>query len=319
MNTAVSFFDRYMKGAMKMLSFLCVGLDPTPDHVPAVFGSGLFGMENYLREVIDIAAEKVPVVKPQYAYYGAMGPDGIRMLMRLIAYAHHKGLLALLDAKRGDIGPTMAMYGVEVFDQYDADACTVVPYLGSTFLPSKGTDSWMPWLAKGKAVIPMIRTSNGEAVQFQDLALASGLKVYEQAAIYAKDWQAYVAQETGANSVGGVVGATYPAEAPRCRELAGDHVPFLIPGYGPGQGGDADGAVSGILTTDDTLSGLVNNSRGITLYSWRDKATKEPKAGDPMELVAKAIDDSNADLNAALERRLGCDFSTAIRRWKSAA
>jgi orotidine-5'-phosphate decarboxylase len=181
-----------------------------------------------MMRVIILAATRVPVVKPQYAYYGAFGPEGIEMLIRLVKYAHELDLLVILDAKRADIGETVEQYGEEVFGEYGVNACTFVPYLGPTFDPS-----WMSWFKRGKMVIPMIRTSNPEAALLQDAKLVNGMLVYEQMASWVKEWHAKIAEETdGAGAVGGVVGATWPEQAPRCRELAGDDVFFLIPGYG---------------------------------------------------------------------------------------
>ena len=73
----------------------------------------------------------------QYAYYAAFGNDGLDLLTEVIAYARSLGLLTILDAKRADIGETMEQYGHEVFGRYNADACTFVPYLGDTIMPSK--------------------------------------------------------------------------------------------------------------------------------------------------------------------------------------
>ncbi len=299
----MSFVAQYLKRSADVGSVLCVGLDPTMEHLPPQVGSDLEAMEYYLKMVIEIAAKKVPVVKPQYAYYGTFGPEGIAMLQRLVEFAHSHGLLVIVDAKRGDIGETMEQYGNEVFGRYMANACTFVPYLGSTFLPSKGTESWLPWLWQERCAISMVRTSNPEAAQLQDLKLESGLAVYEYLATQVRDWNKIVQELTdGKGSVGGVVGATWSEQAPRCRELAGDDVFFLVPGYGA-QGGGADGAVAGLLNTRGEAMGCVNSSRGITRDSWRDKVTGKPKPGDPMKLVAEAIDTANADLNAALTKK----------------
>lgn len=311
---ASSFVNRYFKRVASTESVLCVGLDPTPEHVPLDMRNGniIGDIERYLRKVISIAAPLVPVVKTQVAYYSALGPEGEVMLKRLIAYAHALGLLVILDAKRADIGETMEQYGNEVFGEYGVDACTFVPYLGPTFNPS-----WMKWLAQGRMVISMIRISNPEAAILQDLELKeSGLKVYEYLAELVAAWNAKVVKETsGLGGVGGVVGATWPEQAPRCRELAGDEVFFLTPGYGA-QGGGADGAVAGLPTIPkkvDTLEvvggrklmGTVNSSRGITLTSWWDPKAKQPREGKALDLVEAAIKAANTDLNAALARKLG--------------
>lgn len=300
---ADNFVDRYLARVKQTKSLLCVGLDPTNNHVPLAMRTGhaLEDIEKYMRIVVDMAAQKVPVVKPQIAFYSAFGTPGEELLQKLIGYAHSRGLLVILDAKRGDIGNTMAQYGEEVFGKYNADACTSVPYLGPTF-----DNSWMKWLKQGRMVITMIRTSNSEAAILQDLELKeSGLRLYEYVAKLAAEWNAKVMKDTdGFGRVGGVVGATWPEQALRCRELAGPYVLFLVPGYGA-QGGGSDGAVGGIPNASGELMGTVNSSSGITQLSWWDRDKKQPREGDALVLVEKAIDASNADLNAALERKLG--------------
>lgn len=301
MRSQDSFTSRYLERVAVTKSVLCVGLDPTPEHVPPEFRNGntIISIFRYLVQVINIAAPLVPVVKPQIAYYSALGREGESMLMDLVAYARGLGLLVVLDAKRADIGETMEQYGTEAFGQYNADACTFVPYLGPTFSPS-----WMKWLKQGRMVIPMIRTSNSEAATIQDLELANGDLVYEHVAKLVRSWNAKVREATnGTGGVGGVVGATWPEQALRCRELAGDDVFFLIPGYGA-QGGGADGAVGGLPNSRGELMGVVNSSRGLTLTSWWDRDTKQPREGDALELVRNAIEGANADLNAALKRKL---------------
>jgi orotidine-5'-phosphate decarboxylase len=298
-----SFISRYLKRVEETNSVLCVGLDPTIEHVPPGWRSGdnIDDIKDYCSEVINIAAPLVPVVKLQFAYYGALGLNGPAMMVELIDHAHNDGLLVILDAKRADIGETMEQYGNEVFGIYHADACTFVPYLGSTFNPS-----WMKWLKEGRMVISMIRTSNPEAEMIQDIDLKEGdLKIYERLALLVADWNKKVVQETdGLGAVGGVIGATWPEQASRCRQLAGDDVFSLIPGYGA-QGGGADGAVAGLPNSRGKRMGVVNSSRGITLTSWWDKGKKQPRQSDPLDLVKAAIVASNADLNAALERKLG--------------
>lgn len=304
-----SFVGRFLLRAYDLNSVLCVGLDPTYKHIPQGYAKDLDGLERYLRAVIEIACKRVPVVKLQYACYAALGPGGVSVMQRLIEYAHKLGLLVIVDAKRADIGDTMVHYGNEVFGYYGADACTFVPYLGPTFFENKSTQSWQPWFERGKLAISMIRTSNAEASVLQDLMLENGLMVYEQMAKLVCEWNQKVLAldsllETG--GVGGVVGATWPVEALRCRELAGDKVFFLIPGYGA-QGGGAAGAVGGLPTSDGMLLGTVNSSRGITLDAWFDRKLDQPREGNPLMLITAAIDVANADLNEALNKQLGGD------------
>lgn len=299
-----SFLNHYLDRVHQTKSVLCVGLDPTAKHVPPSFGDGkdLKNLKKYLEVVIDIAEKKVPVVKPQYAYYGAFGPEGIKLLQHVVNYAHKKGLLVILDAKRADIGETMEQYAEEVFGQYGVDACTFVPYLGSTFDPS-----WLEWLKQGKNAISMVRTSNPEATQLQDLRLKTGELVYERMAKLVKEWDEDTRKKTdNIGGIGAIIGATWPEQAVKCREILGDNVFALIPGYGT-QGGGADGAVAGLPNSKGELVGAVNSSRGITLTSWFDKVKNEPKSGDPLKHIEAVIDDANSDLNQALERKLGHD------------
>ena len=113
----------------------------------------------------------------------------------------------ILDAKRGDIGPTAEQYAREVFVRYRADAVTLSPLLGF--------DSIEPYLRhEGKGAILLCRTSNPGGADLQELCLASGERVYERIArLAAGAWNA-------GGQLGLVVGATYPAEIARVRELA---------------------------------------------------------------------------------------------------
>jgi orotidine-5'-phosphate decarboxylase len=193
-----SFVGRYLNRVAQTGSVFCVGLESTWKHLPPNWIQTIYNMEQYLCHVIDIASTRVSVVKPQYAYYASPQFDdkGIPMMIRLIEYAHQKGLVVILDGKRADIDETMEQYGDEVFGRYGVDACTFVPYLGSTFMPSKSSPSWQPWLEKGRAAITMVRTSNPGAIQLQDLELKNGLLVYEQLAKYASEWNQTVSDTT---------------------------------------------------------------------------------------------------------------------------
>jgi orotidine-5'-phosphate decarboxylase len=308
---ASNFVDRYNHMVLAKKSILCVGLDPTYQHVPLKMRSGNFiaDIEHYLFNLIDIAGPMVPVVKPQIAYYSALGKGGEELLERVIEHAHSRGLLVILDAKRSDIGTTMEKYGEEVFERYKADACTFVPYLGPTFDPA-----WMRWLKRGRMVISMIRTSNLEASVLQDRRLKDRKPLYEEVAELVRSWNSEIAKKTdGKGSVGGVVGATWPEELKNCREIAGDDVFFLIPGYGA-QGGGATTAAKGVLDSRGDVMGTVNSSRGITLYSWWDKKKQQPRDGEPLDLIQEVIRRANADLvSAVIKIKTGLDTSNLMQ------
>ena len=141
-------------------SLLCVGLDPDPKRFPSGFSRDGDGVKAFNRLIIDATAEHVCAFKPQIAYFAALGAEAA--LEDCIATIRDRAphALVILDAKRGDIGDTAALYAREAFERYDADAVTVNPYLG--------TDSLEPFLAyEDRATIVLCRTSNVGGGEFQ--------------------------------------------------------------------------------------------------------------------------------------------------------
>jgi orotidine-5'-phosphate decarboxylase len=188
----------------------------------------------------------------------------------------------ILDAKRGDIGATAEQYAKEAFERYQADAVTLSPYMGFDTL-----EPYLRW--PGKGVIVLCRTSNpgGDDWQMRRLADVPGEpRLFEHLAAKAQaDWNTN-------GQLGLVVGATYPAEIARVRELA-PTLPLLIPGVGA-QGGDAEATVRAGLrrAADGTVTGpiIVNSSRAI-LYASR---------GSDWQAAARAAAMATRDtLNAA--------------------
>ena len=164
----------------------------------------------------------------------------------------------ILDAKRGDIGSTAEQYAREAFERYGADAVTLSPFMGF--------DSVAPYLQyPGKGAFLLCRTSNpgGDDLQNQRLASVEGQPLlYEHVARLAQGpWNLN-------GQLGLVVGATYPQEIERVRELA-PTLPLLIPGVGA-QGGDAAATVQAGWRGDGaggtTGAVIVNSSRAI-LYA----------------------------------------------------
>lgn len=230
-------------------SLLCVGLDPDPAKFPAHLQGRPDAILAFCSAIVDATADLVCCFKPQIAYFAAhRAEDQLEALIEHI-HARHPGTPVVLDAKRGDIGSTAEQYAVEAFERYKADAITVNPYMGR--------DSVDPYLAyPDKGVILLCRTSNpgGSDLQFLEVG---GLKLYEHVArLVAQDWNA-------SGNCGLVVGATFPAEIARVRELTGD-MPLLVPGIGA-QGGD----VAATLAAGRTAAGtglMINSSRAI-LYA----------------------------------------------------
>jgi orotidine-5'-phosphate decarboxylase len=232
-------------------SLLCVGLDPDPAKFPAHLEDQPDAIFRFCAAIADATADLACAFKPQIAYFAARRAED--QLEALIAHIHakHPGVPVILDAKRGDIGSTAEQYAIEAFERYQADAVTVNPYMGR--------DSVEPWLAYAdKGVILLCRTSNpgGSDLQFQKVG-AGGTAVYELVAeLVAKQWNT-----TGQCAL--VVGATFPGEIARVREIVGD-MPLLVPGIGA-QGGDIEATLKAGRTTDGT--GLMINSSRAILYA----------------------------------------------------
>ncbi len=251
---------------------LCVGLDPHLERIPALFHGGSTSpldprtpraVETFLKAVIDRVAARVAIVKPQAAFFERLGWPGLRALAAVAAHARERGLKVLLDAKRGDIGSTAAAYAAAYLGGEAAlpvDAVTVNPYLGG--------DSLDPFVdtarRNGRGLFVLVKTSNPGSGDFQDREVAPRGRLFEHVATTLAERSAALAGPvTGYSSLGVVVGATYPGESERVRELLPSAL-FLVPGYGA-QGASAREALRGFVRGGDGRleGGLVSSSRGI--------------------------------------------------------
>ena len=205
-------------------SLLCVGLDPNPAKFPGAWQGDAGRIFDFCAAIVDATKDCVLAFKPQIAYFAANRAED--QLERLMAHirAVAPEVPVILDAKRGDIGSTAEQYAREAFERYRADAVTLSPFMGF--------DSIEPYLHyEGKGVILLCRTSNPGSEDLQAQTLRSGDKLFEHIARLAGGaWNR-------SGQLGLVVGATFPAEIERVRELA-PTLPLLIPGIGA-QGGDA--------------------------------------------------------------------------------
>jgi orotidine-5'-phosphate decarboxylase len=149
----VRFVQRIRQAWTTADTLLCVGLDPDPARLPAHLAGAENPIFEFGRAIVDATADLVCAFKPQIAFYGAArAEDQLEMTIAHIR-RNHPDIPVILDAKRGDIGSTAAMYAKEAFERYQADAVTVNPYLGF--------DSLAPFLAHAdKGVIVLCRTSN---------------------------------------------------------------------------------------------------------------------------------------------------------------
>lgn len=258
----INFIQALKTNWKKRNSLVCVGLDSgyeeLPPHLKKKYSAKKEAIFNFNREIIEATAEYVSSFKIQYAFYGALGQEGIEVLRKTVDYLNKKypETPVILDAKRGDIGNTAQAYAKEVFAVFGVDAVTLNPYLGK--------DASEPFLAlKNKGAIFLCRTSNPGATDFQDLPTEFEGKVrplYQVVALkIAKEWN-----KNGNCCL--VMGATYPGELKIVRELVGD-LPFLIPGIGV-QGGDLKKTVK---------SGIDGEGAGMIIHSARGIIFASPK------------------------------------------
>ena len=257
----MNFIDKLHAAERAHQSLLCVGLDPDPAKLPGAWRGQPDRIFDFCARIVDATADLVIAFKPQIAYFAAHRAEA--QLERLMDHmrANAPAVPIILDAKRGDIGSTAEQYAIEAFERYGADAVTLSPFMGF--------DSVQPYLAHaGKGAFLLCRTSNpgGDDLQSQRLASVPGQPLlYEHVAQLAQGpWNLN-------GQLGLVVGATYPAEIERVRQLA-PTLPLLIPGVGA-QGGDALATVrAGYRQHNGGTSGpiIVNSSRAILYASNHD-------------------------------------------------
>ncbi len=244
----MNFYDKLHAAWDTADSMLCVGLDPDPSRLPVHLGVGMEALQRFCIDIVDAVADQVCAIKPQIAYFSAVGAERVLEDVCEHVRVRHPHVVLILDAKRGDIGDTAALYAREAFVRYGADAVTVNPYLG--------TDSLEPFLrTPGKGTIVLCRTSNAGSGEFQ--TMQDGETLYRRVARTAQEKWRHM------GDVGLVVGATYPTELAEVRSIVGD-MPLLIPGVGA-QGGDVEAVVRAGRTPNGT--GMIINSSRAVLYA----------------------------------------------------
>ena len=260
-------------------SLLCVGLDPDPARLAAK------DVAAYLCAIVEATSDLVCAYKPNLAFYEQYGEAGYAAL-RAVLRAIPDHIPVIGDAKRGDIAHTAAAYARALFDELGFDAATVNPYLGG--------DAVAPFVERAdRGVLIVCRTSNPGAVDLQDLPVVTEggpRPLYEMVAELAKRWN------TNGN-VGLVVGATYPEEMRRLRELC-PRMPFLVPGIGPQEGELARAVLAGL---DAQGSGIIVNAARSVIYA-SDGADFAQAARREAEALRDAIEEHRMAAQAESRR-----------------
>jgi orotidine-5'-phosphate decarboxylase len=238
--------DKYNQRAKKINSLLCVGLDLDFGKLPEKFRKFHAPQYEFNKWIISEVHEFTAAFKLNIAFYEARGDEGLRELKKTMEYLrmNYPDIFTICDAKRADIGNTNSGYVTSIFDWLGFDAVTLHPYLGSEALA--------PFLdRKDKGCIILCRTSNPGAGELQDLE-SKGKPIWQIVAEkVTKEWNKN-------NNCMLVVGATYPEEMKKIREISGD-MTFLVPGIGV-QGGDLEKTMK---------AGLNSEGRGLIIHSAR--------------------------------------------------
>ena len=280
--TPVPFADRVAAAVERKRTQLVVGLDPVVDLLPvelrgeASRGRAAAGLavERFCKGIVDAVGPYAVAVKPQVAFFEALGSDGFAALERVCRYAREAGLLVIADGKRGDIGSTARAYASAFVEPSGdapplADALTVNPYLGR--------DSLDPFLAAcrrdGAGIFVLVRTSNAGAMDIQDATLSDGRPLWRHVADLVDAWGEELVGERGLSSVGAVVGATVPFAIGEARRAMPRAI-ILLPGVGAQGATPADVARA---FTSGPASGLVNASRSV-IYAYREAPDEDWRA-----------------------------------------
>ncbi|MBF9068713.1 orotidine-5'-phosphate decarboxylase [Streptacidiphilus fuscans] len=219
-------FGARLRQAMDDRGQLCVGIDPHASLLSAWgLGDDIAGLTTFSRTVVEALADRVAVLKPQAAFFERFGSKGVAVLEQCVADARAAGALVVMDAKRGDIGSTMAAYAEAFLDGGSplfSDALTVSPYLGFGAL-KPAVD-----LARknGCGLFALALTSNPEGASVQRAVGAEGRTVAQSVLAQLAAENAGV-QPLG--SFGAVVGATLTDVDEADLAING---PLLAPGVG---------------------------------------------------------------------------------------
>jgi orotidine-5'-phosphate decarboxylase len=235
---------------------LCLGIDPASGSLESAgLPDSPEGIERFAGALLDAALDSVAAVKPQMAYFERFGPAGLEVLARVCERTRAAGVPVIVDAKRGDIGSTMAGYGAAYFGPgapLAADAVTVTAYLGLSAL----RPLFDQMASAGGGAFVVVCSSNPDGLPLQTAHLPDGRLVAEWLA----DEIAAENERLGSRSIGAVIGATCGPWARGPLERLGG-APVLAPGLGA-QGGTFEAAAQLFAGSEDHV--LLPMSRALT-------------------------------------------------------
>lgn len=292
-----NFADLLIFNLRKKRSILCLGMDPVLDFFPPELLNfpPRKALEKFILEIIESLEDLVPVIKFQMACFERFGSEGIKALEETLKKTRKRGIIAILDGKRGDIGSTSERYAeayLSMKSPLQGDAVTLNPYLGFDSI-----EPFLRFFKHNKGAFVLVRTSNPSAKNFQDIITKEG-PLYLGVAKRVKEWGEQFVGKWGFSSLGAVVGGTSPEELLYLRNLFPSMF-FLVPGYGAQ--GATESEVAGAFN-EQGEGAVVNSSRQL-IYAFKRAPFSEMniKFGEATRL---AYIEARDRLNLAIKERV---------------
>jgi orotidine 5'-phosphate decarboxylase subfamily 2 len=256
-----SFLQKLSESYAERQTVLCFGMDPVIERMRIDTSRSLSDeIVRYFSSILSSVAHRVSAVKPNAGFYLQYGKEGLEALNRLIRAGQEQGLPVILDLKAGDIGRTSAAYARFAFEELNADAVTLNPYMGY--------DAIEPFVQFGdRGFYILALTSNSGAAEFQMLHLGSGKKLYAHVLEHVCTWSERL------HSIGAVVGATQ-SDFAACIEAVRQHglaIPLLIPGIGT-QGGSLQDIHGILMAHRYPMERVRVNASSSISYAWEKYA-----------------------------------------------
>jgi orotidine-5'-phosphate decarboxylase len=284
----MNYTEQLKEASKKFSSIVSMGLDPVIEDIPIKTGSIKEKIISFYEGILNemIKQNVFPgAVKPNYAFYGQYGLEGIEALLAVIRLYKAQSFPVILDAKRGDISKTAHAYAKECFEFFNADAVTLAPYMGY--------DSISPFIDNfpDRGYYILNKTSNKSSGDFQDIMIGDDpLFIHVSKKII--EWH-----RTG---LGAVVGATYPKQLLAITDIfvkSKKEVPLLIPGVGA-QGGSISEIIKILKKYNDISINRINSSSEINY------AYKKYRNLSFAEASVEALKNLNGEIETAIAENL---------------
>jgi orotidine-5'-phosphate decarboxylase len=252
-------FGERLSAVFARSGHLCVGVDPHPYLLEKwALPDSAAGVREFGLRVVDAAATRAGIIKPQVAFFERHGSAGFAALEDVLAAARAADLLVIADAKRGDLGTSVEAYGqawLTPGSPLEADAMTISAFQGVGSLSAPATLA----AATGKGLFVLTATSNPESVGIQTAVIAEGEQAGRSvSASIVAEVNSWNRQPLG--DIGVVIGATVDLGRYGISDSDLAATPILAPGFGhQGVGFDALHTVYGSAAHNV----VVSSSRAI--------------------------------------------------------